>query len=130
MVSRIVLVSLTMALAACSATQQQPAPAPGSSQVPSAPTQPDAITPAADGSQAVTGLLIRATAYREDGRPRDAEGLLKRAQRIAPRDAQVYLEYARLYDSLGEGGLAASMAERGLLYCEGRSCDELRKLLR
>ena len=58
-----------------------------------------------------------------------ASQLLLRAQRIDPRNGAVYLEMARLYATTGATEEARSIAERGLLYCTGSTCEELREVL-
>lgn len=129
MVSRFILIGALLALAACSVpTQRQPgttAPAPPTVTAPA----PEPAREEPDGSaEAVQGLLTQARLEREQDNFSRAEGLLRRAQRIAPRESGVYLEYARLYHQQGATGQAAAMAERGLLYCSGEMCTELRSL--
>lgn len=128
MVSRFVLIGLVLAVSACSVPTQRPPGVPAAAPPPvSAPTPPVAEP---DGSsEAVQGLLSQARDARAQGSFRKAETLLQRAQRIAPRDGQVYLEYALLYDSQGDAQEAGVMAERGLLYCNGQTCRELRQLI-
>lgn len=132
MVSRIVLIAMVVAVSACSVPAQRPpvTPAPTPPEV-IPPTRPEVeAPPEPDGSaRAVQGLLQQAREARILGSFARAQSLLRRAQRIAPRDGKVYLEYARLHDSMGESGQASAMAERGLLYCDGQTCRDLRQLV-
>ncbi len=101
-----------------SATQPAPAPQPR-------PDRPS--TEPEESISARSGLLEQAAEARQSGDWHRAEGLLLRAQRIDARNAQVYLELARLYDDRGDERAAANMAERGMLYCSGKTCTELRR---
>ena len=130
MVSRFVLVILLLAIGGCGAPVprgESGAPTPPAAPPPTPPEPPQQEP---DGSaDAIRGLLMQARDARRQGSFLKAESLLQRAQRIAPREAGVYLEYARLYDSQGESERASAMAERGLLYCRGRDCEDLRRLV-
>jgi Tfp pilus assembly protein PilF len=118
MVSRLVLISLlAILLAACSA------PAPRPEQPPEQPTSGrDEKKPI----QASSSLVEQGRRARLDGEYERADGLLQRAQRVEPRNARVYLELSRLYRDRGDPEAARHVAERGLLYCSGGICDELR----
>jgi Flp pilus assembly protein TadD len=78
--------------------------------------------------QASNSLLLEARGARAQGALDRAEALLQRAQRIDPGNATVYLELAGLYAQRGQDGASRAVAERGLLYCRGSDCDDLRKL--
>ncbi len=57
--------------------------------------------------------------------------MLERAQRIDPDSAEIYLAMARTHQASGDTSQARAVAERGLLYCNGRAeCDALRGLAR
>jgi hypothetical protein len=125
MVSRLVLGLLIVGLAACSspAVKQEDMPPSSSARPPVAAPQNE------PGGGAVVGLLAEARAAINLQNYDFAAGKLQRAQRVAPRDARVYLEYARLYQHQGEDDLAMSMAERGMLYCEANTCVQLKEVL-
>lgn len=77
---------------------------------------------------ASAGLLDQARSARRSGDLDRADALLLRAQRLDPGNALVYLELAQLYIQRGQHDSARAIAERGLLYCDATSCEELRKL--
>lgn len=88
------------------------------------PTEPSA-------SKAYQPLLDKADAARERGDYEQSLALLERAQRIDPDSADIYLAMARTHHARGDQAQARATAERGLLYCGGRSqCDALRVYLR
>jgi Flp pilus assembly protein TadD len=74
--------------------------------------------------------LGEAREARRRGDLRRAEAVLQRAQRLDPANALVYLELAQLYLQRGQPESARAAAERGLLYCDAGSCDELREIAR
>ncbi|MCZ6829934.1 MAG: hypothetical protein O7F73_10175 [Gammaproteobacteria bacterium] len=122
MVSRLVLTTvLAGLLAACSAPAPQ-APAP-------APEPPSSGREAPGPNNASMGLIEQARRARLAGDYERADGLLQRAQRVEPRNARVYLELSRLYREKGDLEAARHVAERGLLYCAGNSCQLLREEL-
>jgi len=121
MVSRLVLTSLLAVwLAACSAPAPKPEPAPQS---------PPSGRTAQQPTSASNSLIAQGRRARLDGDFERADGLLQRAQRVEPRNAAVYLELSRLYRDRGDPEAAAHVAERGLLYCYGATCEELREEL-
>jgi tetratricopeptide (TPR) repeat protein len=76
-------------------------------------------------------LLERADQARGRGDYEEALALLERAQRIDSDSADIYLAMARTHQARGDKGQARAVAERGLLYCSGRSqCDALRAYAR
>jgi Flp pilus assembly protein TadD len=95
-----------------------------------------AQTPAAVPSQTVDaglraasdGLVADAQSARATGALDRADALLQRAQRLDPSNASIYLELAMLYGLRGQSQAARAAAERGLLYCEGDDCVELRRI--
>ena len=121
MVSRLVLTSLlAVLLTACSAPAPKPEPAP---QAPSSGrTEPQP-------NNASSSLIAQGRRARLNGDYERADGLLQRAQRVEPRNAGVYLELSRLYRDRGDPEAARHVAERGLLYCYGATCEELREEL-
>ncbi len=142
MVSRTLLIALlSLFLAACATEPEQPATTPEAAleTVPEPePPEPVERTPAevaqpqADPGlrTASTGLLDQARAARLNGNLDRADALLLRAQRLDPGNALVYLELAHLYLQRGQERSARAVAERGLLYCDATSCEELRALAR
>jgi tetratricopeptide (TPR) repeat protein len=122
-VSRFVLVGLLLLLGACASGPQPAPPAEVEKHEPS-PVKP---SPGTQG--ATSGLLEEARTARELGEYDRAAGLLQRAQRIDSRNALIYLELARLYLEQGEAEEARAVAERGLSYCTGATCNQLRQIL-
>ena len=123
MVSRIVLSRLGLAclmlvLSACAAGPRH-APV----------TPPQESTLAIPHTSASSGLVSEARAARGKGQYLRAGDLLQRALRIDSRNANIYLELARLQADQGEVEAAVNFAERGLLYCRPAVCEELRELL-
>ena len=134
MVSRAFLIAfLSLCLAACATAppgapetvdeQEQVKPVPEKTPATVAPpeTEPGLRTASA-------GLLDQARSARLNGDLDRADALLLRAQRLDPGNALVYLELAQLYIQRGQHASARAVAERGLLYCDATSCDELREL--
>ena len=91
------------------------------------PRGPEMPAPAVRPSVALLQSARQALAAADFER---ARRLLQRAQRVDARHAGIYLEFARLYEALGEFEQARTMAERGLLYCRARVCAPLRDFLR
>lgn len=116
--------ALLMLLSAC-ATGPRPAPprATGSDATP-AVTAPRPGLP--DAGDAVDGLLAAARKLRAAGDLVACFARLERALRIAPQRAEVYLELARAHLAAGAPERAAGAAQRGLAFCRGRVCRELR----
>ena len=82
-------------------------------------------TPSA--STAWTPLLAKADRATNSGDYEQAMALLERAQRIDPDSAEVYLGMAKTHSAKGDDIQARATAERGLLYCSGKTqCDALR----
>jgi Flp pilus assembly protein TadD len=133
MVSRTLLIALLgLGLAACAS---DPVRAPD--EQPSVPAvvekTPAAVAPATSEPglrTASAGLLEQAREARRRGDLQRADALLQRAQRLDPANALVYLELARMHQQRGEMGAARAAAERGLLYCDAGSCEDLRELAR
>ncbi|WP_170287242.1 tetratricopeptide repeat protein [Halioglobus maricola] len=100
---------------------------------PSAPSEPAQDREPAPDKEAATGghnvLIDRAIDVRAQGDYDRALGYLQRAQRIDPDDAEIYLELARTHSAMGNEPQAKAVAERGLLYCSGKSqCSALKGL--
>jgi Tfp pilus assembly protein PilF len=130
-VSRIVLISLLLAgLTACAVRPERPAAVYDSPGAQPEHTPAAVEPPQVDAGvrQASNSLLFEARGARADGELARADALLQRAQRIDPANAAVYLELAELYSQRGQREESRSVAERGLLYCQGRDCDSLRPL--
>ena len=120
----ILTTALLMLLGAC-ATGPRPAPprATGSDATP-AVTAPRPGLP--DAGDAVDGLLAAARKLRAAGDLATCFARLERALRIAPQRAEVYLELARAHLAAGAPERAAGAAQRGLAFCQGQVCRELR----
>ena len=118
------LLVLLVLLSAC-AMGPRPAPprATGSDATP-AVTAPRPGPP--DAGDAVDGLLAAARKLRAAGDLAACFARLERALRIAPQRAEVYLELARAHLAAGAPERAAGAAQRGLAFCQGRVCRELR----
>ncbi|MFT7286475.1 MAG: tetratricopeptide (TPR) repeat protein [Halieaceae bacterium] len=131
MTARLLWLAPLLLLAACAA-----GPGPVSPQSPAATARgPDAETPAVTAPSApsrtagaVDGLLSEAERLRAAGDMQGALLRLERALRIDPQRAEVYLELARSHLEAGNVERAAASADRGLLYCHGHICTELRRL--
>ena len=98
----------------------------------SGPRLPDAPPPlpAPPRSSGISHALLReAVAEINRGNLPRAESLLLRAQRLDPRNPWVYLSLAQLHHRQGNPAAAATTAERGLLYCDKKTCDALREYL-
>ena len=88
-----------------------------------------ASTPSA--STAWKGLLAKAEQATNRGDYKQAMVLLERAQRIDPDSAEVYLGMAKTHSASGDNEQARATAERGQLYCSGKTqCDALRRYTR
>jgi hypothetical protein len=125
MVSRLVLTLGVVSLVSACAGPAVQAPSPE----PAASAQPQVRQETESQAGASSSLLTQARQARLSGAYDKAEGLLLRAQRIDPRNGEVYLEMSRLYASTGAVDEAHNIAERGLLYCSGDTCRELREAL-
>lgn len=135
----ILLLSLLLLVTACSSPGTREggaAPvesAPDHTQVspPATPAQPTESVTQPDTSAAYQTLLDRAGVASDSGDYDGALALLERAQRIDPGSAEIYLELARTHSAHGDAAQARAVAERGLLYCNGRrQCQALRDYTR
>lgn len=88
-----------------------------------APTTP----PRTQQSPAVLALLSDAEQYRAAGDYRSAQGSLQRAQRIAPRDPEVYYSLALTHMELEDFDLAEQVALKGVSVAQGNR-DQLQRL--
>jgi tetratricopeptide (TPR) repeat protein len=86
-----------------------------------------APVPVTKRNPAVVALLDGARQQQNQGEYRAAQSSLERAQRIAPRDPQVYLQLADLRRQQGQYLQAEQLALKGLALARGRSAME-RKL--
>lgn len=135
-VVRIAALSFVAVVSACSTLPEgKPAPvkkAPQHAVIPDArvPEVPfRASTPSA--STAWKGLLAKAEQATNRGDYKQAMALLERAQRIDPDSAEVYLGMAKTHSASGDNEQARATAERGQLYCSGKTqCDALRRYTR
>lgn len=125
---------LAALLSACSTTDTTPPETAPVERAPEAveviPSQPE-TRPKPAPVAAYRPLLEKANAARSRGDYDESLALLERAQRIDPDGADIYLAMARTHQARGDKAQARAVAERGLLYCSGRSqCDALRAYAR
>lgn len=134
MVSRTLLIALLgLLLGACANDPQRPASDATATASPEPLRTPATVEPAASEPGLRTasgGLLAQAGEARRRGDLDRADAILQRAQRLDPTNALVYLELARLHQQRGEQAASRAAAERGLLYCDAGSCEDLRALAR
>ena len=132
----LMLVGLSLVLTACGTNPyslpkiETPEPEyqePTAEPVPEPP--PEVPRPAPSGAHA--SLMVKADSARDQGDYDQALAYLERAQRIDPDNAEIYLGLAQTHAASGNDTQARATAERGLLYCSGRSqCDALRAYTR
>lgn len=84
------------------------------------PVSPTAIRPAQQNT-AVIALLSEANNYSEGGDLRSAQSTLQRAQRIAPRDPEVYFALANTHLTLQDYSLAEQVALKGVSLVQGQA---------
>lgn len=134
--ARSLVFGLVLVLAGCSTfSGQAPAPAPGQPTAPVPPPvpapQPPARPPQPSTSSAWKPLVQKAEQAAARGDYEQALALLERAQRIDPESAEIYLQLAQTHRARGDASQARATAERGLLYCSGKTeCDALRAYTR
>ena len=110
---------------------EEPAPVVDSKQPDQAPATPvDTGTSSGSGhSSAYGSLLIKAESAADRGDYEQALSLLERAHRLDPDSGEIYLAMARVHCEKGDRQQCRAVAERGLLYCQGREqCAALRQL--
>ncbi len=100
-------------------SQQSTAPLTTEPNAISVPTSPSVIEPAQQNT-AVIALLNEANNYSRQGDLRSAQTSLQRAQRIAPRDPQVYYALANTHLTLQDYGLAEQVALKGVSIVQGQ----------
>lgn len=83
------------------------------------PVSPSVIKPAQQ-STAVIALLDEAGRYSQQGDLRSAQTRLQRAQRIAPRDPDVYFDLAKTHLALQDYPLAEQVALKGVSIVQGQ----------
>lgn len=91
----------------------------------SIPISPSSIEPVQKNT-AVTALLNEADGYSQQGNLRSAQTSLQRAQRIAPRDPEVYYALANTHLSLQDYSLAEQVALKGVSIAQGQP-NQLRR---
>lgn len=124
-----ILASALLGLLGACATGPGPAPSRPGGPDPGATPAVTAPRPGLpDAGDAVDGLLAAARKLRAAGDLAACFARLERALRIAPQRAEVYLELARTHLAAGTPERAAGAAQRGLAFCQGRVCRELRAL--
>lgn len=99
-------------------TSPMPSPEPQARSEPAPPPQPKQ-------NSAVIALLENADQSRAAGDYRSAQGSLQRAQRIAPRDPQVYYSLSQTHLELEDYDLAEQVALKGVSLVQGNR-DQLR----
>lgn len=100
-------------------SQQSTAPLTTEPNAISVPISPSVIEPAQQNT-AVIALLNEANNYSRQGDLRSAQTSLQRAQRIAPRDPQVYYALANTHLTLQDYGLAEQVALKGVSIVQGQ----------
>ncbi|MDO7596390.1 MAG: tetratricopeptide repeat protein [Pseudomonadota bacterium] len=100
-------------------SQQSTAPLTTEPNAISVPISPSVIEPAQQNT-AVIALLNEANSYSKQGDLRSAQTSLQRAQRIAPRDPQVYYALANTHLTLQDYGLAEQVALKGVSIVQGQ----------
>ncbi len=100
-------------------SQQSTAPLTTESNAISVPISPSVIEPAQQNT-AVIALLNEANNYSRQGDLRSAQTSLQRAQRIAPRDPQVYYALANTHLTLQDYVLAEQVALKGVSIVQGQ----------
>lgn len=103
-----------------------PLPDSGPAATPS-PSPAPAPQPQTQQSPAVVALLSDAEQSRDAGDYRAAQGSLQRAQRIAPRDPEVYYSLAVTHMELEDYDLAEQIALKGVSVAQGNAY-QLRRL--
>lgn len=103
-----------------------PLPDSGPAATPS-PSPAPAPRPQRQQSPAVVALLSDAEQSRDAGDYRAAQGSLQRAQRIAPRDPEVYYSLAVTHMELEDYDLAEQVALKGVSVAQGNAY-QLRRL--
>ncbi|MCX4192245.1 tetratricopeptide repeat protein [Methylophaga sp. OBS1] len=103
-----------------------PLPDSGPAATPS-PSPAPAPQPQNQQSPAVLALLSNAEQSRDAGDYRAAQGSLQRAQRIAPRDPEVYYSLAVTHMELEDFALAEQVALKGVSLAQGNT-SQLRRL--
>ncbi len=83
------------------------------------PVSPSAIK-SAPKNAAVIALLDSAKQQAQGGELRSAQTSLQRAQRIAPREPEVYYELAKVHIDLEDYGLAEQVALKGVSIVQGQ----------
>lgn len=86
---------------------------------PIVPVSPAVIEPRKQNA-AVIALLDSAHQYKQDGDLRSAQTSLQRAQRIAPRDPEVYYALANTHRELQNYALAEQVALKGVSIVQGQ----------
>jgi len=86
---------------------------------PIVPISPSVIEPSKQSAAVVT-LLDSAQQYKQDGDLRSAQTSLQRAQRIAPRDPEVYYALANTHRDLEDYALAEQVALKGVSIVQGQ----------
>lgn len=100
-------------------SQQSTAPLMTEPNAISVPMSPSVIKPAQQNT-ALVALLNEANSYSQQGDLRSAQTSLQRAQRIAPRDPQVYYALSNTHLTLQDYGLAEQVALKGVSIVQGQ----------
>jgi cytochrome c-type biogenesis protein CcmH/NrfG len=88
----------------------------------SVPVAPE-TTQAIPQNPAVIALLDQANSQSQQGDLQGAQTSLQRAQRIAPRDPQVYFSLAQTHLELADYSLAEQVALKGVSLVQGRPAE-------
>ena len=134
-IARGCLLLLLLVTSACSiysapGTKPPPVTKPPVAAPAPAPVPPVTRPPDSPSTKAWQPLVDKARQATARGDYEQALASLERAQRIDPDSAAIYLELARTHQARGDSAQARATAERGMLYCTGRSqCDALRAFI-
>lgn len=90
------------------------------------PVSPSTIEQPVQQSTAVIALLEEANNYAQQGDLHSAQSRLQRAQRIAPRDPEVYYGLAKTHLELQDYALAEQVALKGISIVQGQA-NQLRR---
>jgi len=111
-----VLASWMAVLTACN--HPTPVIPPAGQQVPPAVTHPEAepeLARKSESREVVLALMQQSEQQNQAGNPSRSIALLERALRIAPKDAELWLELARRHLQMGRFALAQQFAGKALL---------------
>ena len=98
----------------------------GNYSMPQSSTPTQSTVQQSSQNAAVVALLDQASSSTGSGNLQQAQQQLERAQRIAPRDPQVYYQLADVYRRLGQFMQAEQVALKGINAAQGQSAQQRR----